>query len=241
MKIKILFEDENLIVLIKPAGILVHPTSAQEKVTLMNWLIETHPEILKQDWPDSTRVGVVHRLDRDTAGILVMAKTPEILDLLQKQFKEREVVKTYLALVYGSVENDQGEISVPITRGEGGKQKIETFAYSFSKNRSRDAVTYYRVSRRFVLGQYKLTLLEVMPKTGRMHQIRTHLNYLGHPIIGDPLYNIKASRKISKNFNLKRQFLNAVKLEFTHPKTEQKMSFSADLDSELKQILAKLT
>lgn len=240
MNIKIIFSDDNLLVLDKPAGILVHPTQANENNTLVNFLIEKYPEVKNLDWPDMTRIGVVHRLDKDTSGVIVMAKNPEILAKLQSQFKDREIQKTYLALVLGKIEKD-GKIEAAIERGEAGTQKVIDFTYSFDKKTARPAITFYKPIKYYRYDNNDLTLLEVQPKTGRMHQIRTHLKYLGFPIIGDSLYNIKPSRQISKKLNLNRQFLHAEKLEFIHPMTNKKINFESELPDNLQNILNNIS
>lgn len=239
MDIKILHEDSNLLILDKPARVLVHPTQANETNTLVDFLIEKYPEVKNLDWPDITRIGVVHRLDKDTSGVIVMVKNPDMLDKLQSQFKDREVQKTYLALVLGKVEKE-GKVEAAIERGDAGTQKVIDFTYSFDKKTARPAITFYKPIEYYRFNDNDLTLLEVQPKTGRMHQIRTHLKYLGFPIIGDPLYNIKPSRQISKKLDLNRQFLHAEKLEFTYPITNEKMIFESKLHDDLQNVLDKL-
>ena len=240
MNIKILYEDNSLIVLDKPAGVLVHPTEAGEKNTIVEWFKEKYPETAKLAWPDPKRPGIVHRLDKGTSGLLVLAKNPEILAKLQDEFRNRKIKKIYLALVLGKIEPKKGKIEAPITRGNAGQQKIQEFAYSFSKGTIRPAVTLYRTIRYYNYDNNILTLLEAMPQTGRMHQIRVHLKYLGHPIIGDPLYNIKASRKVSKELGLSRQFLHATKLEFKNPAIRKRIMLESELPEDLKLILSKL-
>jgi len=252
-KIKVLYEDEDIIIVDKPAGILVHPTcppslrsgvsrraKAKEKETLTSWLLMKYPGIDKLQWPDKTRPGVVHRLDKDTSGLIVLAKTPEILKKLQDEFRNRKIKKIYLALVLGKVEPPEGKIEAPITRGKAGLQKIQEFSYSFSKGTIRPAVTLYKTIKYYKFDNQIMTLVEAMPQTGRMHQIRVHLKYLGHPIIGDPLYNIKASRKLSKELGLSRQFLHAEKLEFKNPAIRKKIVLESELPEDLKLILSKL-
>lgn len=239
MEIKILHTDDYLVIVDKPAGVLVHPTLANETNTLVDFFIDKYPDAKNLDWPDTTRPGIVHRLDKETSGLIVMAKNPEILIKLQTQFKNREVQKTYLALVLGKVEKE-GKVEANIERGEAGTQKVIDVSYSFNNKPVRPAITFYKPIKYYRYDNSDLTLLEVQPKTGRMHQIRTHLKYLGFPIIGDPLYNIKPSRQISKKLDLNRQFLHAEKLEFTHPITNEKMIFESNLPEELQNILKKL-
>lgn len=235
---KIVFEDDDILVLDKPPGVLVHPTMANEKNTLVDFLLMRYPQLEKLAWPDKARVGVVHRLDKDTSGVIVMAKTPEALQKLQTQFQSREVRKIYLVLVLGGIE-ESGEINSQITRGEAGLQKALDAAYSFGP-KTRPALTLYKPVDRYRYKDNDLTLVQVEPKTGRMHQIRVHLKYIDHPVIGDPLYNTKASRKISKDLQITRQFLHAAKLTFTHPQSGKKISFESKLPSDLTSILDKI-
>lgn len=237
--IKIIFEDEYLMVLEKPAGILVHPTPAIEKETLVDFLKLHAPNIEDMPWQDKLRAGIVHRLDKDTSGLIVVAKNPTVLTKLQAEFKKGQVQKTYLALVLGAPEKDEGKIEANILRGKVGLQKVQTTTYSFSKVTVRPAVTLYKTIKKYQFQGVPLALLEVLPKTGRMHQIRVHLKYLGAPIIGDPLYNTKLSRQISKKLGLSHQFLHAQKLEFKHPVTQKKIKFKSPLPNELNNILAK--
>lgn len=237
---KIIYEDTNLIVCDKPAGVLIHETPAREKNTLVADLISNIKINPKLSWPDPTRPGIVHRLDKDTSGLIVVAKTPEILSKLQEQFKNRFVQKTYLALVLGKLPQKEGKIEAAITRGKAGTQKVRELNYSIQNETIRPAVTFYKV-----IGEYKfqnqiLTLVEASPKTGRMHQIRTHLKYLGNPIVGDPLYNTKESRNLSKKLGIARQFLHAEKLAFKNPENNQQLEFTSSLPEDFKLILAKL-
>jgi len=236
---KIIYEDKDLLVVDKPAGVLTHPTLANEKNALTVWFKEKHPEVIGLNWPDMTRPGVVHRLDKDTSGLILMAKDPQTLEKLQNLFQSRDVKKTYTALVLGRLEAN-GKIEASITRGEAGLQKVLDTTYSFSKEKIRPAVTEYRIVKHLRYRDDNLTLIEVMPKTGRMHQIRVHLKHIGYPIIGDSLYNNKLSRKISKELNLNRQFLHSSKVEFINPVINKKMQFDSPLPEDLKDIIVKL-
>lgn len=237
--INTIFEDKNIVVADKPSGVLVHPTQAGEKNTLVDFLVEKYPEIKNLDWPDKSRAGIVHRLDKDTSGVIILAKNPEILTKLQAQFKNHEVQKTYQALVLGKLDKG-GKVEADITRGSAGLQKVMDFTYSFSKD-SRAAITEYKPLEHYKYKKDDLTLVEVKPKTGRMHQIRVHLKHIGFPIIGDQLYNIKPSKRLSKELELNRQFLHAVKLEINDPISGDKLVFESDLSGDLKNILTKLT
>ena len=239
-EIKVIYNDDDLIILDKPVGILVHPTEAKEPETLVSWLINKYPQINKLSWPDENRAGIVHRLDKDTSGLIILAKNPDILKKLQEEFRNRKIKKTYVALVLGKIEPEEGKIEAAIIRGKAGRQKVLEYSYSFSKDKVRPAKTYYKVIKYYRYHDQDLTLVEVKPQTGRMHQIRVHLKHLGHPIIGDPLYNTKESRKLSKKLELNRQFLQSEKLEFVHPKTGMKINLSSDLPNDLKNVLSKL-
>jgi len=239
-QINILYEDNFLIVLDKPGGILVHETPAHEKNTVVASLIKQGKLEPKLSWPDPSRPGIVHRLDKDTSGLILIAKTPEILDKLQQQFKARKVQKTYTTLVLGEPQANKGKIEAAISRGKAGAQKAQTFPFSSNGKSYREAMTFYQTIAKYKFQNDILTLLEVIPKTGRMHQIRVHLKYLGNPIIGDPLYHTKASHKISKKLGFSRQFLHASKLEFTHPINNEHIRLKSELSIDLKNILSEL-
>ncbi len=238
-KVKVIYDRNGLIILDKPAGILVHPTQANENETLVSWFKEKYPDATKLNWPDKSRPGIVHRLDKDTSGLIVIAKNPEMLSMLQKLFQTRQIQKTYTALVYGKLEGN-GKIEAAITRGEAGLQKVLDTTYSFSKETIRPAVTLYKSIKHYRYRNENLTLTEAMPKTGRMHQIRVHLKHIDHPIIGDPLYNTKPSRTISKALGLERQFLHASKLEFVHPITDESIKLECPLPEDLKEVMLKI-
>lgn len=232
--IKLIFENDELAVVDKPAGLLVHPTTANEPDTLVDWFCDRYPAISKLPWPDMSRPGIVHRLDKDTSGLIVLAKNPETLLRLQTQFKNREIKKTYQALVLGKMPVD-GRIEVAIVRDAAkDMMKIQETAYSFTKGTVRPAVTEYRALKYYRYHDEDLTLVEVCPQTGRMHQIRVHMKYAGFPIIGDQMYFTKFSKKISKDLKLSRQFLHAVKLEFDG------QTFESELAEDLKDIINKL-
>ena len=239
-EIKIIYSDDDLIILDKPAGILVHPTEASEPETLAAWLFKKYPEINKLPWPDKVRAGIVHRLDKDTSGLIILAKSPDVLKNLQEEFRNRKIKKTYLTLVLGKIEPKEGEIQAAITRGKAGLQKVLEYSYSFSKEKVRPAVTVYKTIKNFQYQNQDLSLVEAQPLTGRMHQIRVHLKYIGYPIIGDPLYNTKQSKKLSKELGLNHQFLHAQNLEFIHPLTKKKINLSSYLPKDLKNVLSKM-
>src|SRR4030042_6874951 len=145
--IQIVFDDDNLLVIDKPANILTHPTLANEENTLTEWLVKKYPDIAKMPWLDKSRPGVVHRLDKDTSGLIILAKNPEVLLKLQKIFQSRQIQKTYTALVLGKLEGG-GKIEAAITRGDAGLQKVLDTTYSFTKETIRTAATEYRAIKR---------------------------------------------------------------------------------------------
>ncbi len=219
IKFDILYEDEHLLVVNKPAGIASHPSPGINSGTLVNALLY-HCEKLSQG-SSTGRPGIVHRLDKGTSGLMIVAKDDLAHDLLAKQFKERKVEKTYVAVVKGAVELERGKIELPIGRHQTQRQKQ---AVRF--DRARDAVTEYKVLKRFP----GATMLELKPKTGRMHQLRVHLSYIGHPILGDAIYG-------GKSVLIARQALHALGLKFTHPVTGKAMEFTSPLPEDINRLL----
>jgi len=221
----IIYQDKNLLVIDKPSGI-----SADRE--LMMSLVKEFPELKKTG--SFPRYGLIHRLDKDTSGILLIAKDNESLSFFQKQFKQRKVEKKYLALVAGDIKEKQGVIKTLIGRDRNGiKQRTYLSAGPEAKKTGpRLAETFWKKIK-----QYKnYTLVEAMPKTGRKHQVRVHLAHIGFPIIGDKLYSFK-NQTIPKGLN--RQFLHASELKIELPNKEKK-KFISNLPEELKQILNKL-
>ena len=232
--VNIIFEDDYLLVIDKPAGLVVHPGAGRETGTLVDWLKEYILNFMEQGWPSAVRPGIIHRLDKDTSGLLIVAKTPAVLAKLQEEFKRHQIEKEYTTLVWGRVEPPAGVIETPIHRHH---RQRRTMAVSyFADESTKTAVTKYETIKNFK-SPIQLTLLEVRIMTGRMHQIRVHLKYLGHPIIGDPVYFNKASRKASRQLNLSRQFLHANQLSFRHPETNHLLHFSSELPEDLREIL----
>jgi 23S rRNA pseudouridine1911/1915/1917 synthase len=230
MDLKTIYEDKDLLVIDKPAGIVVFPEGQTKDNTLIEALTEKYPEL--KNVGEAPRYGIVHRLDKDTSGILLVAKTLESLIFLQKQFINREVEKKYVCLVEGAMENDSGEIKTLIARAKGDPRKQRAYFELNAPASAREAITEYKVLEKFK----DYTLLEVEIKTGRRHQIRCHLSYLKHPIAGDKLYAFKNS-KIPEG--LTRQFLHAQYLKIQSPSGEAK-EFLSELPEELKNILKSL-
>lgn len=219
----VIYEDEHLLVVNKPAGMVVHPGSGHPQGTLVNALLAHYPPI-REVGPED-RAGIVHRLDKETSGALVVAKRQPVLEALQQQFRNREVEKTYLALVSGQVKPPEGIIEVPIGRDPTDRQRMAPVP------EGKYARTRYRVVRRF----RRHTLLEAHPYTGRTHQLRVHLSWLGHPVVGDADYGPRRQRLLKD-----RHFLHASRLRFTHPVTGEEMTFLAPLPPELDEVLRRL-
>jgi 23S rRNA pseudouridine1911/1915/1917 synthase len=226
--LEIVFEDNELVVINKPAGLVVHPAQGHESGTLVNALLARYPDLAGMvdagaDAPD--RPGIVHRLDRDTSGLIMVARTPTALQNLRQQFKDRAVEKTYLALVFGCPVAPEGVVDVPLGRDPRHRQKFIAIAGG------KPARTHYRVRADY--GQY--SLLEIGLETGRTHQIRVHLAWLKCPVVGDTVYGRKKN-----SLGLNRQFLHAWKLQFAHPRTGNVLQVKAPLASDLQHVLDNL-
>jgi 23S rRNA pseudouridine1911/1915/1917 synthase len=221
----IIFENDDLLVINKPAGMVVHPAPGHAAGTLVNAVLGHAPEMAGVG--DEQRPGIVHRLDKDTSGLLVVAKTDAAQRALQRQFKDRSVEKLYLALVDGAPPSERGRIETFIGRDVGDRKRMAVVPES----RGRAAVTEYRVRERFAAH----TLLEADLLTGRTHQIRLHLAYLKCPIVGDTVYGWR-----KPSLPLKRQFLHAARLTLTLPGSGELRTFEAPLPDELARILADL-
>ena len=229
--IEIVYEDDTLVVVNKPAGLVVHPAAGTPSGTLANALAYHFRQL--PDIGTSVRPGIVHRLDRDTSGLLVVAKTEAALENLSDQFRDRTVFKSYVALVHGRVLTDSGKIDQPLARDPSNRTRMAVV------RGGRNALTLYRVRRSF----QRFTLLDVELKTGRTHQIRVHLAWLKHPVVGDETYGGGRDNTIpdpqlrARIRSLKRHFLHAEKLAFTHPATKEVMKFESPLPPDLSEIL----
>ncbi len=238
---KIIFEDEQILVLDKPAGMIVNRSDTTKgETTLQDWVetkLKIKNEKLKIDEGQDfvNRAGIVHRLDKETSGIILVAKTLDAFVNLQSQFKERKVQKTYLALAHGKIEPETGEINVAVGRLPWNRKRFGVLSGG------RESVTMYKVIKylQLTINHEPLTLVELYPKSGRTHQIRVHLQYIKHPIFSDPLY---AGRKTSRQDRkiLPRVFLHAAKISFFHPVTNELLSFESPLPDELVNFLSTL-
>ena len=232
--IEVVYEDDDLIVVNKAAGMIVHPAAGIESGTLANALA-FHFERLSTSG-GAVRPGIVHRLDKGTSGLLLVAKTEEAHEHLAEQFRAREVFKSYVALVHGQIEKDTGQIDEPIARDQRNRTRMAVV------RGGRAALSIYKVRRRF---EY-FTLLDVELKTGRTHQIRVHLAWLKHPIAGDEVYGAGRDKTVinpvirSRIAKLARQFLHAEQLGFRHPRTAEQLRFTAPLSTELQSLLDQI-
>jgi len=219
---KIIYEDKNFLALDKPAGLLVHKTKISKELTLVDWLLENYLGIKNVGDEPKTRPGIVHRLDRDTSGVILIAKNQKYFEYLKNLFQNRQIKKTYLALVYGEIKPKIGIIEKPISLKPGSVKRT-----IWKGKMEKEAITEYKLVK-FLKG---FSLVRVYPKTGRTHQIRIHLASIGHPIVGDNLYGPKINP-----LGLNRLFLHAESLEF--PVSEgRKIKIEAELPEELKEIL----
>lgn len=225
----VIFESDDFVVVNKPAGLAVHKGGSIRGDTLIDWLVKKYPEIKKVGDNPLVRPGIVHRLDKETSGVMVVARTENAFRELKKLFQSRQIEKTYMALVRGTVKQKRGIIDFPIgtLRSHGVKRTVRQ---EHAKN-IKAALTAFRVLERFP----GATLVEVTPKTGRMHQIRVHFAALGHPVFGDRLYGGRKSMLPE----LSRQFLHAYSLSFSYPEG-RRFQFSANLPEDLKAVLANL-
>jgi 23S rRNA pseudouridine1911/1915/1917 synthase len=230
----VIFADDEIIVVNKPAGMTVHPAPGHPNGTLVDALLARFPELAAMAEPDGVlRPGIVHRLDKDTSGVMVVARTPFSRTALSRQFKERTVKKTYLAIVKGKVARDRVTIERPV-----GRHPIERKRMSVRSNAPREAVSHIAVLARFeATGADELgtSIVRVKPDTGRMHQIRVHLASIGHPCLGDPLYG----GKLAGGGFFHRQALHALALSLTHPRTGERLEFTAPLPIDFVEYLAQ--
>jgi 23S rRNA pseudouridine1911/1915/1917 synthase len=219
----ILYEDEHVAVIDKPAGMVVHPAFGHASGTLVNAVLARWPEIASFSTPD--RAGIVHRLDKETSGVILIAKSAAALENLQEQFKVRAVEKRYIALVEGMPQTPEGLIDAPIGRDPNQRKRMAV------TRDGREAVTEYRVIETYAYH----SLLEAFPKTGRTHQIRVHLAFIGCPVVGDTVYGPRKQR-----IKMKRHFLHAAAITFTLLGSEKRMTIESPLPASLQNILDKL-
>ena len=247
MSPEIIYEDENTLILNKPAGLVVHDDGKireEKEKTLCDWVMDNYPEMENVGEPMEIRQkteeikiikrpGIVHRLDRETSGVIVLAKNQETFDFLKEQFQERKVDKVYNAVIWGNIKTDEGVVDAPI--GRSGKDFRQWSASRGARGQLRDAVTEYKVLARLEEGGEKFAFLEVRPKTGRTHQIRVHMKYLNNPIICDSLY----AENRPKVLGFDRTALHARQISLEIPEKGKK-TFEAPYPEDFLDLLAKL-
>jgi 23S rRNA pseudouridine1911/1915/1917 synthase len=237
--LEIVYEDDDLAVIDKPAGMMVHAGAgatddARNRGTLVNALL--HHMATLSGVGGELRPGIVHRLDKETSGLILVAKKDEAHRKLSAQFAAREVKKKYVALVHGWVKKDSGTLAQSISRDRVRRTRMTTRLEG-----GRAAVTHFRVTRRLDTKFGKFSLLEVKIDTGRTHQIRVHVAAMGHPVVGDTMYGApKQARGKNAVIGLPRNFLHAAELEFRHPRTGEIVTLKSELPAELREFLGKL-
>ncbi|MDD5291176.1 MAG: RluA family pseudouridine synthase [Patescibacteria group bacterium] len=236
---EIIAETDEYLVINKPAGLVMHGTDPFKEESLAEILVKKYPE-LKKVGEDPERPGIVHRLDKEVSGLVVIAKTQDSFNNLKNQFQKRTMEKEYTALVYGQIGKDEDNILFPLKRSSDGSKMAalpitDREEKNVDKPGVRRAITGFKIIKKFI----NYTLLKVKIKTGRTHQIRVHMLSYGHPLVGDDLYSTKKTREQNKKLNLGRVFLVADKLSF-YDLAGDKQTFTIDLPGELKEVLNKV-
>lgn len=221
IKLDIVYEDDDLIIINKKSGMVVHPGNGNASSTLVNALM-FHTNL--SDIDDETRPGIVHRLDKDTSGLMIAAKNNKAHELLTEMFKEKEIKRTYTALVIGEIKADTGDIDAPIGRDPSDRKKM-----TVTDKNSKEARTHFKVMKRYE----GYTLLELNLDTGRTHQIRVHLKYIGYPVYNDPVYTNNKCTEFG-------QFLHSSKISFIHPITKKAIEYTSLLPKEFSDFLSDL-
>ena len=231
--LKILFEDEHLLVVDKPAGLVVHPAAGNRDGTLVNALLH-HCGASLSGIGGVARPGIVHRIDKDTSGLLVVAKTDVAHEGLAKQFAAHKIDRRYLAIVSGIPKTSEGTIDAPLARSAANRKKIAIV----EEARGKRAVTHWK--RRQLLRDS--ALVECRLETGRTHQVRVHMASIGHPLVGDPVYGRagKTHGKLLRELGFHRQALHAAELGFTHPVTKRRLSFSSPMPADMQELMRGL-
>lgn len=224
----IIYEDNDILVVNKQKGLVVHPANGNPDGTLVN-AIMAHCKDSLSGIGGELRPGIVHRLDKDTSGLLIIAKNDKAHIQVSEQIKNREVKKTYIALVRGTIAEDEATINMPIGRSTKDRKKM-----AVTKN-GKEAVTHFKVLNRFTTNKASYTLLEIKIDTGRTHQIRVHMAEIGHPVIGDSVYS-----NGKNEFGIEGQCLHAKRLEFVHPITRKEMKLEAPLPEYFQKIIEQL-
>ena len=223
----IIYEDDDVIIINKEKGMVVHPANGNYSGTMVNSLMNSHSGKLSSI-NGVIRPGIVHRIDKDTSGILVVAKNDNAHKNLSEQFKVHSITRKYIALVKGIIKEDNLDVNLPIGRNQKDRKKM-----AVTYKNSKEAITHITVLKRYY--NSNITLIEACLETGRTHQIRVHMSYVGHPLLGDEVYGKK-----DKNFKIEGQMLHAKKLGFIHPSTNEYVEFESNLPDEFKNVIDKL-
>jgi 23S rRNA pseudouridine1911/1915/1917 synthase len=229
--LRIIFEDEHLLVVDKPAGLVVHPAAGNRDGTLVNALLH-HCGGTLSGIGGVARPGIVHRIDKDTSGLLVVAKTDVAHEGLARQFAAHSILRRYLAIVTGVPRQAEGTVDAPLARSSTNRKKIAVVA----EGRGKRAVTHWR--RIDLLND--AALVECRLETGRTHQVRVHMASIGHPLLGDPVYGRSSHRKLLKELGFERQALHAAALGFTHPVTKGSLSFDSAMPADMQELFTAL-
>lgn len=225
IQIEILYEDDQILAINKPPHMVVHPAPGNYSGTLVNALLFYFEELSKEGGVE--RPGIIHRLDKETSGLILVAKTDHAHQELSRQFKARKIFKTYLAVISGKIKKNSGKIILPI-----GRDRLERKKISARTIKPREAITEFKVLKRFSMA----TFIEVRPQTGRTHQIRVHMAYLNHPILGDKMYGGRRSLSIDE-IRINRHMLHADRLGFIHPSKKEYMELSSPIPKDMAELL----
>lgn len=235
ISLDIRYEDDDIIVVSKQAGLVCHPAKGHDNGTLVNALVaHCGKENLCDIQDDHRRLGIVHRLDADTSGLMVCAKTNPAGMTLSAAMKAHSTLRVYRALVHGNIKQDSGKIDVPLLRSLNKRPKM----MASTDPKAKSAVTTFKVLERISYKEHELTLVECKLETGRTHQIRAHMEYIRHPVVGDPLYDGGAPKDFNaeSELNLTRQFLHSCKIGFNHPTTGEYLEFEDSLPKDLQKV-----
>lgn len=239
--LNIVFEDDNVLVINKPHGLITHPAHANTKDSLVHRVVQYNKDVKNAVYDPTNpislmRPGIVHRLDKDTSGAIIVAKNKQAMSHLAKQIQEKKAQKTYLALLYGWLEESPITVTTFLNRDKYDRRKIAVS----EPEKGREATTIFTIKERLTNDKGdKVTLVEASPITGRTHQIRVHAAHLGHPVIGDQYYGFKESENLSDRLGLHRQFLHAYQLAIRLPNHPERTTFTADLPDDLIKCLAQ--
>eukprot|EP01080_Neovahlkampfia_damariscottae_P008581 gene8581-406_t len=240
LNLQIIFEDEDLLIVNKKSGMVVHPTEGKdESGTLVNGLLYHLGNVEKLSLKDTIRPGIVHRIDKYTSGLLVVAKNDESHNFLKEQLEEHTMIRSYIGLVINHLQNEKGTIDAPIGHNNTqNNQKLGSYTTSNDAKNPKKAITHYKLLKNYQFKEKKFSLVEFQLETGRTHQIRVHMSSISRPLIGDTLYGPK---KGSQTFKVEGPILHAKQLGFVHPKTKKEVLFEAKIPEYFQSLLDKLT